>query len=388
MPDIRTGAYGRTKLSPDGTDAMRVSNPLGPQDPMEALATLLGVSAKPSAAAVDAAGPQVRGTPNEPDPSEGTSTSYDFGRGTQPGSFAGMSLGTTETPYEEKMTAYSKAIDAAEEARRIRTSALSDFFLPQAEQQRAEDIAGKVQVAQAPAAMTGEYNLASERMKAQALRDVASIKAGGSAMAPEDISYWADQVQRTPAMLTRVPAANKGDVMHELANRGADLDDITNQAKARAEASATMLEPNPSTGLSTFDELRQMGAQLEQKGWFNPMTSPLRKWAAGHGIGLVAGDTDTAKLFGQFESRLGLAISQLQNIHAGARGAASRDLRAAFEAMINAKGDPSTFNGQLNSAEELIRGYAAENAPVRGGVRQPYGNPAADPYSNPNYQPK
>jgi len=177
-----------------------------------------------------------------------------------------------------------------------------------------------------------------------------------------------------------------------LASRGADLEDLTNQAKARAEAATTMLEPNPASGQSTFDEIRGMGSQLEQKGWFAPGTSLIRQTLASNGLGILTGDSQTAELFGKFQARLGLAISQLQNIHAGARGAASRDLRSAFEAMINAKGDPSTFRGQLDSAETLIRGYAAENAPVRGGVRvAPGGSIGSTPgneYSNPNYQPR
>jgi hypothetical protein len=187
---------------------------------------------------------------------------------------------------------------------------------------------------------------------------------GGSGSGSHDnISYIADQVQHDPSMLAKM-GLDKGmhvAVMHELANRGADLDTLTNQAKARAQAA--------TVALPKLDELEQQAQDLDKGGWFNPVTGHIRQFLANHGVG--------GEDFGKFQTNLGLIISNLQNIHAGARGAAAKDLAAKFEKMMSGStGDLPTFRGQLQAARELLAGYANENAPVRGGVRQTFSGAA------------
>lgn len=366
-----------TSYPPAGLRASLPRGAAGPvqqDDPLTALQTFL-------------AGNGGSTTTPEPDPSEGTTTEYDFGNGTKPGSFAGMSQATLNTPYEKDQAAEAADADARDAEKVKQADLLNEFFNPQAEQQRAEETANKAAIATAPIEAKGKYDLAAEEIKANAARDVASAKAnpfGGSFGDGSNptVDYWAQNAMRDRSMLTQIPAALRGAVEARMASMGGSPQAPTNQAKQMAETAKDLLDVIKQAGGTTG--ISGLAQNLQQKGLFNPLVGPIRRFAAEHGAGTLMGvDDQTASDIGYFNDITDLLKSGLSRAHAGARGAGNSEMAARFDKLLGGIGDFPTFSGQLGAIETILRQYASKLYPE-------YGENAlgADPYADPNYNPR
>lgn len=321
--------------------------PRQPQSPTDALATFLGMAPDD---------PGLLATPH------GTSAQYTPGSYTDEHGQVPTSMGELSTPFEQEQTARANSANAVDHKRMSDLQALSDTLLPDAQTVKNLDSGRKMQEAAVVPTIQGKTAMDIENMKAQSAENVARIKDGPTGSDP---NYLADQVQRSPAMLTRLPPKDKEAVLQVLGSRGADLEDLTNQAKARAETATTILPQ--------LDELMPMAKQLQDAGWFAPGFGSVRRTLAEHGMGMLTGDSHMADLMGKFQSKVGLVTSALQNAHAGARGAAQEQLRKVFESFMNAQGDLPTFSGGLSSVRSMLAAYAGADAPVHNGVRQDFG---------------
>ncbi len=263
--------------------------------------------------------------------------------------------------------------------------------------------------------LRGQYGLQSEAMKDASARSVASIKAdpfgaGGTGEGNSQIDFWANQAMGDTSLLQKLPAAEKAAVVARMAQLGGSPQTLTNQTRQMSEAANDLLPVIPQLG--------DMASQFQKQGIFQPGVGVLRSWLAKQGLGNVAGLMATAETtpatyvdpqsgdsytyashklvpvagappniaqaIGRFNSMLGLFQSGLARAHAGARGAGNSEIAKRFEEMLPATGDLDTFLGSLQGTEPLLRAYAAHTNPA---YRQPAGA-SADPYADPNYQPK
>jgi len=141
------------------TPTMKANAPLGPKDPLEAIAELLGLNAGP------AIGEQ--GQPSVPAPdgqmprgmsSEVPTPQYGYSGGAAP------TQGEMSSPFERQNAADLQGIHAADSKRNQDMQALSDFFIPDNERRRDEELSAK---------------LAPVRESGNTARDVARINAEG-----------------------------------------------------------------------------------------------------------------------------------------------------------------------------------------------------------------
>ena len=361
--------------------------PTQPDDPLTALAALLGVSPEDvkSSAALPTTAPTTL-SPNAQDAvtlAQSRSAGIDAGeRGLEMEAKYPRSFVSGATPSS---VARLKADEAADpntgtdaQARVKQMQTLSDFFLPQAEQQRGEETANKMAIAAAPVEATARGNLALEAMKGQTAENVARIAhpfsgdaSGGGAA--NTVEYLATQALRDPTTLTKISDKDlRNAVLGQIASSGGDLNTLTNQTRQMSETANDLLP--------MIEQVRQQAQALHDKGLFDLAVSPVRGFLVKHGAGSLLGyGPDAAEQVGNFQTMLGLLQSGVARAHAGARGAGNTGMAERFEQLMNAKGDLPTFLGQLDGVQTLLTKYASHTAPSGGGAAQP------DPYANPDW---
>lgn len=231
---------------------------------------------------------------------------------------------------------------------------------------------GELDVENSPA---GEY-AASQASKRKIAELQAPIKAkfgqfgdGSDSAVSTAIDNLAKEYAANPSY--PIPPDMKDAVVARAASSAELSPALTNQGRARQEGAAHALDAIP--------ELRAKAQELQDSGWFNPLTGRVRKFMASNGLPLP-GDADLSRKMSNFESQLGFLVKQMQFIHAGARGGASKDLSDAFNALINGRGSLDNFLGQLDAAEELMHGYHLDKPAAAGGNMA-----GGDPYSDPNW---
>jgi len=361
--------------------------PMQPDDPLTALATLLGVSpedVKAKTGLPTTAPPTL--SPNAQDAvtlAQSRSEGIDAGeRGLEMEAKYPQTFVSGATPSS---VARLKADEAADpftgteaQARVKQMQTLSDFFLPQAEQQRAEDVANKMAIARAPVEATMAGNLALQQMKGQAAEDVARIahpfSEGGGGGGGNTVEYLATQALRDPTTLTKISDKDlRNAVMSQMASSGGDINTLTNQTRQMSETANDLLP--------LIDQVRQQAQMLHDKGLFDLAVSPVRGFLVKHGAGSLLGyGPEAAQEVGNFQTMLGLLQSGVARAHAGARGAGNIGMAQRFEQLMGAQGDLPTFLGQLNGVQTLLQKYGAHTAPSSGA--QP---DQTDPYANPDW---
>lgn len=287
-----------------------------------------------------------------------------------------MSQGDLATPYERSITDRAAAADVRDRARLTHNEDLAQFFSPMDVQQRGEEQKNKIAIARAPAEATAEGNLAIEKLKAQSAENVARIKTEnpwGAEGGSNTVDYLAQQALRDPSVITQISDPKlRVAVQSHLAQSGGDLNKLTNQTRQMSEAANDLLP--------MINNITSQAQQLQKEGLFDIPQSAIRSFLVQHGAGTLMGyGADAAEKAGRFQTDLGLLQSGVARAHAGARGAGNSDMAARFERLMNASGDLPTFLGELQGVRDLLSIYAAHTGPAGVG---------ADPYANPDYQPK
>lgn len=231
--------------------------------------------------------------------------------------------------------------------------------------------------------LRGQYGLQGDVLKNQGATDVARIKEGPFASGDAGggsnsiIDNWARQAMSDSSLLAKLPASAKEAVAARMGQMGGDIATPTNQTKQMSEAANDLLP--------MIDAVQQRAQALQSKGAFDLVGSPLRQFLVKHGAGSVLGymnaDPSLADEAGRFETDLGLLQSGVARAHAGARGAGNTGMAERFEKLMGAQGDLPTFLGQLQGVRDLLNIYARHTNP---GI----GTTGADPYADPNYQPR
>lgn len=239
---------------------------------------------------------------------------------------------------------------------------LQDFFLPQAEEQRAalqkdkmEPINAQGQTARDVATINSQGDIDKQRVANEA-----KVGVGGFGGDNPTVQYWAEQAMRDSSFLTKIPAAQRPAIEAQMAHMGGTPGTPTNQEKQMSETANDVLDVLDTNGYE--DQARG----LSDQGLFAPGIGSVRRWAAQHGLGTLFGmGDDTAQKIGQFETLHGLLISAIQRAHAGARGAGNSDMAARFEKLLADQGDLPTFLGGLTGMRALLGQYASHTNPNR-----------------------
>lgn len=210
------------------------------------------------------------------------------------------------------------------------------------------------------------------RLQEQAMKDAAAGAKAAPSLDPATIDYLATQSGRDASTLTKIPTNLRGPVLQRMADQGIDVNQLTNQTRQMSEAANDLLP--------MIDDIQNQAVNLQQKGQFGLIDSPLRQFFVNHGAGTLMGyGADAASNMGKFQTTLGLLQSGIARAHAGARGAGNTQMAERFEKLANASGDLPTFLGELQGVRDLLSRYAEHTNP---------GVTANDPYANPDYQPK
>jgi len=182
---------------------------------------------------------------------------------------------------------------------------------------------------------------------------------------------------RTGRMLTQqVPKHYQEAVMNAGSAAGIDMKALTGQSQATKEFANTILPHIP--------KIEEDAAALQATGLVGPLAGRYRDFMSGKVGAMPGASPQDEQLMARFRADVGLMRGALMRVHGGARGAASPQMLAYVESMLNSSAaDYNTFTGGLASFKSFIDGYAhmGENREAGGGAYQAPGSGPA-PSSN------
>lgn len=151
-------------------------------------------------------------------------------------------------------------------------------------------------------------------------------------------------------------------------------------------------EHSAKVGLGGVSALRNIVQTLNKHGYIGPVAGRTGEALTSSGLDSYLMNPEAAKAFNDFKTQASLVKSNMAMTHGGARGGASPALAARFDALINPHQSAASLQGGLDAFERWLTAYAnAKNSVELDAADQELGvggGGGADPYSNPDYQPK
>lgn len=114
-----------------------------------------------------------------------------------------------------------------------------------------------------------------------------------------------------------------------------------------------------TAGLGRIQEIRTMADEMEKRGLLGAIQGRWNDLAAGKiKSSDLSGNPDDAKLIADYVTSSKLLSSLVAVTHGGARGGGSVELTKKFESIFNGVGDKAILDGELDSLQRLMQGYA------------------------------
>lgn len=286
------------------------------------------------------------------------------------------------TPFEQMMATRANTADQADRARANAAIELNNYFTDAASQKRADELKTKIATEQAGPQAAGAAQLAVEQERNRGALELQK------------------QAQQNQAAEMAAEKAKGAEFEPHFDAKGG-----VSYTETRTPQLVQTQVNNATKGLSSVAATRQIADEVNRRGLLGPTMGPLMNQATS---GELPGSllsygmhADDLRAFNNLKGSLQEIQTAIASTLGSGRAASSPAILTRFKTLLNPGQNLSTLAGGIDAAERWLTTYAnAKNSAeldaadaalgVTGGPYQAGspGSAQADPYTNPDYQPK